>query len=54
MIERERQRHRRREKQAPCWEPDTELDPKTRSRDSRIASWAKGRRQTTEPPRDPL
>ena len=26
----------------------------TRSRDSRIAPWAKGRRQTSEPPRDPL
>ena len=25
----------------------------TRSQDSRTASWAKGRRQTTEPPRDP-
>ena len=25
----------------------------TLSRDSRIAPWAKGRRQTTEPPRDP-
>ena len=40
--ERERQRHRQREKQAPCREPDAGLDP-----------WAKGRRQTTEPPRDP-
>ena len=29
MIERERQRHRQREKQAPCWEPDTGLDPGT-------------------------
>ena len=47
--ERERQRHRRREKQAPRWEPDVGLDP----RDSRIAPWAKGRCQTTEPPRDP-
>ena len=46
--ERERQRHRRREKQAPCREPDTGLDPGTR-----IVPWAKGRRQTTEPPRDP-
>ena len=26
----------------------------TSSRDSRITSWAKGRRQTAEPPRDPL
>ena len=25
----------------------------TRSRDPRIAPWAKGRRQTAEPPRDP-
>ena len=29
MIERERQRHRRREKQAPCREPDVGLDPGT-------------------------
>ena len=29
MIERERQRHRRREKQAPCWEPDTGLNSGT-------------------------
>ena len=28
-IYRERQRHRRREKQAPCWEPDVGLDPGT-------------------------
>ena len=28
-IERERQRHRRREKQAPCWEPDAGLDPES-------------------------
>ena len=27
---------------------------RTRSRDSRIAPWAKGRCQTAEPPRDPL
>ena len=26
----------------------------TRSRDSRITPWAKGRSQTTEPPRNPL
>ena len=25
----QRQRHRQREKQAPCWEPDTGLDPRT-------------------------
>ena len=29
MIDRERQRHRQREKQAPCWEPDAGLDPGT-------------------------
>ena len=52
-IERERQRHRQREKQAPCPEPDAGPDPGTRSRDSRIAPWAKGRRETAEPPRDP-
>ena len=33
--ERERQRHRKREKQAPHWEPD-------RSRVSRIRPWAEG------------
>ena len=53
-TERERQRHRRREKPAPHREPDVGLDPRTRSRDSRIAPWAKGRRQTAEPPRDAL
>ena len=42
--ERERQRHRQREKQAPCQEPDVGL---------RITPWAKGRRQTAAPPRDP-
>ena len=29
MIDIERQRHRRREKQAPCREPDSGLDPGT-------------------------
>ena len=29
MRDRERQRHRRRDKQAPCREPDVGLDPKT-------------------------
>ena len=29
MIERERQRHRRRKKQAPCQEPDVGLDSGT-------------------------
>ena len=31
-IERERQRHRRREKQAPCREPDAGLDPELQDR----------------------
>ena len=38
--ERERQRHRQREKQAPC----TGSPSGIRSRVSRIAPWAKGRR----------
>ena len=46
--ERERQRHRQRNKQAPCREPDAGLDPGTPG-----SPWAKGRRQTAEPPRDP-
>ena len=111
MIEREKQRHRQRKKQAPCREPDMGLNPRTpgsrpgpkagtkplshpgcpclffkfylftherhteretetqaeeeagsmqgarhgtQSQDSRIMPWAKGRRQTAEPPRDPL
>ena len=29
MRETERQRHRQREKQAPCREPDVELEPRT-------------------------
>ena len=29
MIEREKQRHSKREKQAPCQEPDMGLDPGT-------------------------
>ena len=33
-------RERKREKQAPCREPDVGLDPRT---DSRIMPWAKGR-----------
>ena len=48
--ERERQRHRQREKQAPCTRsPTWDSIPV-----SRIVPWAKGRRQTTAPPRDPL
>ena len=50
VTHRERQRHRQREKQAPC----TGSPSGIRSRDSRIAPWAKGRRQTATPPRDPL
>ena len=30
------------EKQAPCTEPDMGLEPRTRSRDSRIRPWAEG------------
>ncbi|CAK7308532.1 hypothetical protein VULLAG_LOCUS14065 [Vulpes lagopus] len=49
MIERERQRHREREKQAPCTgSPTRDLIP-----GPRIAPWAKGRRKTAKPPRDP-
>ena len=44
---REKQRHRQREKQAPCREPVAGLDP-------RIMPWVKGRCYTTEPPRHPL
>ena len=29
MSERERQKHRQREKQAPCREPNVELDPRS-------------------------
>ena len=47
--ERERQRHRQREKQAPR----TGSRRGIRSQVSRIAPWAKGRRQTAAPPRDP-
>ena len=47
--EREAETYRQKEKQAPCREPDVGFD----SRDSRITPWAKGRRQTVEPPRDP-
>ena len=48
-TERERQRHRQRKKQVPC----TGSRRGIRSWVSRIAPWAKGRRQTTAPPRDP-
>ena len=38
--EREGQRHRQREKQAPCREPDMGLDPRT---PGSIMPWAEGR-----------
>ena len=41
------QKHRQREMQAPCREPDMGLD-------ARIMPWAKGRHQTAEPPREPF
>ena len=47
--QREGQRYRQREKQAPCREPDVGLD----SQVSRITPWASGRSQTAESPRDP-
>ena len=45
----ERERHRQREKQAPCgaW-------CRTWSQDPRITTWAKGRCSVTEPPRYPV
>ena len=42
MRYRERQRHRQREKQAPCREPAVGLDPGAQSWDSRIRPWAEG------------
>ena len=48
-IEKEREAEIQEEGEAgPCQEPHARLDP-----DPRIAPWAKGRHQTTEPPRDP-
>ena len=44
---RESQRHRQREKQAPCRETHAGLDPRT------PGSRAKGRHSTTEPPKHP-
>ena len=41
------------EKQASYRESNVGLHPGTRSWDSRITPWTKGRRQTAEPPRDP-
>ena len=47
--QRERQRHRQREKRAPCTGSPTWDSILV----SRIAPWAKGRRQTAALPRDP-
>ena len=56
MRDREREREREREAETQA-EGEAGSMPGarrgTRSRDSRIAPWAKGRRQTAEPPRDP-
>ena len=41
MIDIERQRHRQREKQAPCWEPDMWLDPGTQGSRPRPKAGAK-------------
>ena len=49
-TERERGRDTDREKQAPCREPDVELDPRTPG----IMPWAEGRRSTAELPGLPL
>ena len=57
MIDREREREREREAETQA-EGEAGSMPGARrgtpSWDSRIAPWAKGRRYTTEPPRDPL
>ena len=54
MRVREREKERERETQTEG-EAGSMLGAQrgTRSRDSRITPWAKGRRQTAEPPRDP-
>ena len=48
-TQREKQRHRPREKQAPRREPDEGLDPWTPG----VMPWAQGRRSTAEPSRHP-
>ena len=50
MIEREREAETQAEGEAGSMQG---AQCGTRSQDSRIAPWAKGRRQTAEPPRDP-
>ena len=47
-AERERQRHRQTEKQAPCREPDVGFDPRTPGSPQ---GHPEGRCSTTEPPR---
>ena len=59
MIDTEREREREREREAETQEEgETGSMPGarrgTRSQDSRIAPWVKGRHQTAEPPRDPF
>ena len=46
---RERRRHRQREKQSPCREPDAGLDPRTPGSHPE----REGRHSTAEPPRHP-
>ena len=55
MREREREREREAETQAEGEAGSMHQEPDVgfRSRASRIAPWAKGRRQTAAPPRDP-
>ena len=49
-IQREKQRHRQREKQAPCREPDSGLNPRTPGSQPEPKA---DRGSTTEPPWDP-
>ena len=48
-TEREKQRHRQREKQAPCGKPDVWLNPRTQGSQPE----PKADCSTTEPPRHP-
>ena len=55
MIDREREREGEAETQAEGEAGSMQGAQRgTRSQDSRITPWAKGRRKTAEPPRDPL
>ena len=50
----ERLRHRQREKQAPCTgSPTWDSIPGLQDHQRQVVGWAKGRRQTAAPPRDP-